>query len=95
MPTGDGKEVIFYYQDAEGKYREIPGPIEETDFSFTMEDLWQQGDPPRDGWYIVTIGRVVGVCIWEAGKWWLSPHNETDEVTAWMPVPKPYREALN
>lgn len=81
-----GHDTIRLTQNEDGSFSEAE------EFSFTMEDLWQTDDPPKDGWYIVTLGRVVGLAIWEAGKWWESPHDTTNEVKAWMPVPQPYRE---
>ena len=95
MPVGEEHEVTMYYIDKEGKYHEIHPlgemPEMEPEFTFTMEDLWQTEDPPRDGYYIVTLGNVIGIAIWEEGKWWITPHEQTDEVTAWMPVPKPWK----
>ena len=91
-------KVKVYYEDAEGRLVEVQGEVDELniyypegDLNFTMSDLWQTNDPPRDGYYIVTIGNVIGIAIWEGGKWWESPHETTEEVIAWMPVPKPAR----
>ena len=50
---------------------------------------WRTGDPPEDGWYLVTVeglnGKIVTDCFWTITTWW---GFEKDSVTSWMPLPR-------
>ena len=65
-------------------------------------DKWvsvKEGLPKISDTYLVTIdGEICGIdhdfvsiCGFEDGRW----DEEADEIIAWMPLPKPYKESEN
>ena len=60
---------VFYYQDAKGDWHPV-GEVNSIDLTdFAIEDLWQAvaevGNPPRSGFYIITLEEV------PFDKWWV------------------------
>ena len=53
--------------------------------------------PEENGVYIVSYEDSVRVLEWFNGKWFFYPSNpareETGTITAWMPLPEPYKES--
>lgn len=51
--------------------------------------------PEKNGVYIVSYEDSVRLLEWFNGKWFFYPSNpareETGTITAWMPLPKPYK----
>ena len=94
---------VFYYQDAKGDWHPVGDvkPIELT--AFSIEDLWQAvaevGNPPRSDVYIITIAAAdvpfeawpVQIGWFESGRWMDMNGREID-VTAWIPMPAPFKE---
>lgn len=96
----DGRTALFFYDEDEiGKIS-----LEAMDSIMSMiTEKWipvTERLPEKDGDYIVTylwIGtysgeayRETGIDEWKKGGWIDIP--QTYEVTAWIPLPKPYQE---
>lgn len=47
---------------------------------------WRTGDPPDEGYYLVTDGDGEIDVAWSHGDRWDAPW-----IRAWMPLPEPYR----
>lgn len=46
--------------------------------------------PKREQYYIITYGELVTTCHWFKGSWY--GIGDPERVTAWMPLPEPYKE---
>lgn len=49
--------------------------------------------PEKDGRYLCTFqGKAVHICMYLNGCFRIYGYNEDNLITAWMPLPEPYRE---
>ena len=75
-------------------YRAIMEYIEEVPAQ--PEQRWipmKERRPEKDGRYLCTFqGKAVHICMYLNGCFRIYGYNEDNLITAWMPLPEPYKE---